>query len=196
MDPLTMAFTINTKLLAAVASWAYDGTDRPHIGVVAIAKGEMVATDGHRLVRVPVQTGGFAVAVTRDHIMAAVAAQRAFRGARPRDEVYGGNAVEISLVEGNARINLGDMVITAAPGDLSKFPPIDQVMPSGRAERAPDGYGFDPRYLAAIAEVQAAAGATTGTQDVKITGWSADGLGAMLFEGINGIRYVVMPVRV
>jgi hypothetical protein len=81
-------------------------------------------------------------------------------------------------------------------GDVGACPPYDKAMPTEHPDKSPDGYGFKPQYLAAIHEVEVAAGVEPGQRGVTITGWSSDGLGAMLFEGYRGIRYVIMPVRV
>lgn len=188
---------IKTDLLLAVSRWSAPASDnRPHLSVVLFKGNEMVACDGHRLVRVPVACAGLTIALGRDHIAAACAAQAFCRGTALRDAEYGGDAVEISIDGKRASINVGRFSVHGPLGDPGAYPPIEQVMPKERPDKSPDGYGFDPRYLAEIHEVQIAAGAKTGTQGVKITGWSADGLGAMLFEGHMGIRYVVMPVRV
>jgi hypothetical protein len=188
--------TIKTDLLLAVSRWAYDGDNRPHIRVVLFKGDEMVATDGHRLVRAPVHCTGMTLAVDRDHIAVAAAAQALCNDSAPRDDEYRGRAVEISMADDRIAINVGRFVVHGPRGNAGAFPPIEQVMPTERPDRHPDGYGFDPKYLAAIHEVQVAAGAQPGSQGVKITGWSADGLGAMLFDGHCGIRYVIMPVRV
>lgn len=191
------SITIKTDLLLAVSRWASPAKDnRPHLSVVLFKGNEMLACDGHRLVRVPVACNGLTIAIDRDHIAAAAAAQAFCGNTTPLDDDYGGKAVRITVDGKHAVIDVGSFAIRGVLGDPKSYPPYDQVMPKERPERHPDGYGFDPRYLAAIHEVQVAAGARTGTQGVKITGWSADGLGAMLFEGHMGIRYVVMPVRV
>lgn len=191
-----MIITIKTDLLLAVSKWASTDNTRPHLGVVLFKGNEMMACDGHRLVRVPVACNGLTVAFSRDMAAAAAAAQTFCKDTAPRDNEYGGRAVEISLANGKVAINVGRFVLTGPAGDVGAFPQVDRVMPDKRPEQHPDGYGFDPKYLAAIDEVQAATGLSGGDRGVKVTGWSADGLGAMLFESFNRIRYVIMPVRV
>lgn len=195
---MTASIIIKTDLLLAVSRWAAPhGDNRPHISVVLFKGNEMVAVDGHRLVRVPVACNGLTIAVDREHIAAAAAAQAFCRDGMYRDEDWGGSsAVEITQAKGRVSISVGRIAVTAPAGDPTTFPPIDQVMPKERPESRPDGYGFNPKYLAAIDDVETAAGAAPGQRGVKITGWSADGFGPMLFEGYMGIRYVVMPVRV
>lgn len=194
---MTTSITIRTDLLLAVSRWTYQSNDRPHLQLVLFKDGEMVACDGHRLVRTPVACNGLTIAIGHDLIAAAAAAQEHCKGLTPRDEVYGGRtAVEISIDSKHAVINLGAFAIRGPLGDATTYPPYEQVMPKKRPERRPDGYGFNPRYLAEIHEIQTAAGAVEGQAGVKVTGWSTDGIGAMLFEGHLGIRYVVMPVKV
>lgn len=186
---------VSTKLLAAVAKWSTDDDMKPHLRCVLFRNAEMVACDGHRLVRVPIACNGIAVSVDRDLVASAEAAQAFCSKTAARDNEYGGPAMSIRIDGNQVAIDLGGFTMRGPLRDPSTYPAIDQVMPNGRPDRHPDGYGFDPKYLAAISEVQIAAGATVGAQGVRITGWSADGLGAMLFEGHMGIRYVVMPVR-
>lgn len=138
----------------------------------------------------------WAIAIDRDLVAAAANAQELCRPSAPRDEERGGCAIKISAGVDHIVLDLGRFALRGPLGYLSSYPPYDQVMPKGRPDSSPDGYGFDPKYLAAIHDVQVAAGADVGCQGVKITGWSADRVGAMLFEGHMGIRYVVMPVRV
>lgn len=192
---MTASITIHTELLLAASRWAYDRDDRPYLRVVLFKGEEMVACDGHRLVRVPVACNGLTVAIDRDLVAAAAAAQGFCKESAPRDKERSGRAVEISVDGKHAVLNVGRFSVRGPLGDPEAYPKYEQVMPKGRPERHPDGYGFDPKFLAAIHEVQIAAGAKVGTQGVKVTGWSADGIGPMLFEGIDGIRYVVMPVR-
>jgi hypothetical protein len=189
--------TIRTELLLAVSRWAAPASDsRPHLSFVLFKGNEMVACDGRRLVRVPVACGGLTIAIDRDHIAAAAAAQEFCKDAAPRDEEYRGRAVEISIVSSRAVINVGRFAVHGALGDVGAYPPSNKAMPTERPDRHPDGYRFNPQYLAGIHEVEVAAGVEPGQRGVTITGWSSDGLGAMLFEGYRGIRYVIMPVRV
>lgn len=190
-----MTITIKTDLLLAVSKWAMDDDHRPHMRVVLFKNDELIACDGKRLVRVPVACYGLTVAFDRDMVAAAAAVQACCKDSAPRDPEYRGNAVEISMTKGQVAMNLGRFTLHGPAGDASACPPYDKVMPNERPERHPDGYGFSAAYLAAIDEVEKAAGNTGGT-GLKVTGWSADGLGAMLFEGHMGIRYVVMPMRV
>lgn len=183
-----MTITIRTELLAAVARWAGEDENRPALRMVLFTRDEFVACDGHRLARVPLEYDGDPFGVYRVHILAAAAAQR---GLDQRDIV-------IELARQSIHLGIATDVRLVVPVcDASVFPVYDQVMPRGpRPSTAPDGYGFDPKYLAEIYEVQKAAGAADGYHGVRVTGWSVDGLGAMLFEGYRGIRYVIMPVRV
>lgn len=73
--------SIATSLLEAVAHWAAPESDnRPHLSQLVFRDGEVVATDGHRLVRVPIETHGLAIGLRRQDAITAVAAQDARRG--------------------------------------------------------------------------------------------------------------------
>jgi hypothetical protein len=75
---------VPTGELEAVAKWTSHDANRPHLHMVLFANNEYVATDGHRLVRVPCETHGLALGVDRGHLLAAVDAQRAmFAAQRP-----------------------------------------------------------------------------------------------------------------
>jgi hypothetical protein len=179
--------TIKTKLLAAIARWAinYD-EQRPHLHMVLFTKREIVACDGRRLVRVPIEYACAPFGVDRDHLLAAVAAQQSI-----------GNRREISIQRGTGStvaIEIGNGVILTVPiRDPATFPPYEKIMPKRDPVLNPAGYGFQPEYLAGIHEVnrEIAVGEIHG---VRVTAWGGP-LDAMLFEGAMGSRYVIMPVR-
>lgn len=183
--------TISTKLLAAVAKWAYSNDDRPHLSVVLFRDDEMVACDGHRLVRVPVASNGLTLAVQRRHVMAAVAAQACCKQDAPQDPEYYGSAVEITKPDKRIVIRLGDLAIAGQAGDPSSYPPYGKVVPGGQ-DGDPNGRVFNPTYLAAIDEVRQASGG--GMHGVRLVAWGSE-LDATLFESRGGIRYIIMPMR-
>jgi hypothetical protein len=192
----TASIIVRTDLLLAVSRWTATIGHINYLDRVVFKRGEMVACDGHRIVRVPVDCHDLEFTLHRDHIAAISAAQSCCKISALTHPDHGGRAIRITMDGRHAVVDLGaDIVMRFTTGDSALFPPYDQVMPKERAEGAPDGYGFDPKYLAAIHEVQVAAGAGPGMVGVRVTGWSSDGLGAMLFLGYMGIRYVIMPVR-
>jgi hypothetical protein len=191
MEAGEQVITISTKLLAAVSKWAYSSDDRPHLSVVLFRDDEMVATDGHRLVRVPVASNGLTLAVDREHISAAVAAQACSKRDAAQDPKYGGSAVEITKPDKRIVIKLGRIAIAGPAGDPLMYPPFNQVMPKGQ-NGSPDGRVFNPAYLAAIDEVRQASGG--GSHGVRIVAWGGE-IDAALFESYGGIRYVIMPMR-
>lgn len=194
--PDNKAIIVKTDLLVAVARWAPKENHRPHLHMVLFKNDEMVALDGHRMVRVPIKTNGLTIGIDPALIYAAATAQEQCKEAAPKTE-DGDRAIRISLQGGlRAALDIGRFTLLGPSADHTMYPPYHQVMPNERPERHPDGYGFSPRYLAAIHEVESAAGALEGGNGLRVTGWSADGLGPMLFEGYKGIRYVVMPMRV
>lgn len=188
------AITISTNVLAAIAKWSCQDADRPHLRTVLFERGRAIATDGHRMVLLPVETNGHRLLVDSGHIAAAVAAQRDMKVSRPR---------EITIEPSDKSIILGldngvSLIVPAR--DPGQYPPYEQAVPKVDPKaKTPHGYALDPRYLAAIAEVSAAV-APNAQRGVRVVAWSpidADGqqLGAMLFEGYEGVRFVVMPMR-
>ncbi len=181
------------RLVIAIAKWAYQADDRPRINCVMFGAGEMVAVDGHRLVRVPIECDGARFGIRPDILTAAV---RVFDGARDVEITHPSTAAGSVIVRAfNDGGRLSGVDIHVPYRGDREFPPIDSIMPTSLPVKSPDGYCFNPEYLAAIHEVQYAAGAQPGAHHVKVTGWSDDALGGMLFEGHGGIRYVIMPGR-
>lgn len=182
--------TVPTGELAAVAKWAHEGTDRPRLHMVRFSNDEYAATDGHRMVRVPCKTHGLEFGVDRRHLLAAVGAQRALLGKSAIVlEPEGKNYVRIELEPG--------FYLLAPMRDATIFPRIDAVMPKAPTPSL-DGYHLDTRFLADIAEVDAAN--SPGNPGIRVEAWSpatADGCptGALLFRNRNGVRFVVMPMR-
>src|SRR5882724_1312466 len=177
---------IPAKLLIAVAKWAYQHDDRPHLATVMFGAGEMVAVDGHRLVRVPLTHRDgtpynviprFGITAS-DLTAAAIALNELGRGDHrrvtisitPNDNESPGIAVFRDVTR---RLGFAIMVKTRNDAD---FPNIEKVMPKSTGAASPDGYCFNPEYLSAIDEVQTAAGASDGDRICRISGWSADGL--------------------
>jgi hypothetical protein len=195
--------SVPTNVLEAVAKWA--GTDemRTHLHQVLFSKGVMVAVDGHRMAIVPCETFGLTLGVDRTYLLAAVAAQRVMRIDPPRvitiepteDPMF----IRLGLVPTSRRS--GGLIVRAAESE--KFPPYEQVVRDAEKETSsagPEGYHFNPRYIEAIAEVDAA---TCNASDipgesrgVKITSWSSDRLGAMVFVNQARAKFLIMPMRV
>jgi hypothetical protein len=195
--------SVPTNVLEAVAKWTGTDGGRPHLHQVLFTKGTMVAVDGHRMVIAPCETFGLTIGVDRDHLLAAVAAQRAMKADRSHLITIERRPTDPS---GIVRLGIGPrgvhLVVTAA--DASSFPPYQQVVSAcekvGPSNDSPQGYGFDPRYLADIAEVDgatcAASGGLRNDHGVKITAWAPERLDAMVFENQVGVKFLIMPMRI
>lgn len=174
---------VAARLLDAVASWAYQCADRPHLSVVAFMGGEMVATDGHRLVRMPVAGLG-----DRRFGIWAPDAAMALRAFGPR--------AILDIDPASGRIAIGDRnrepILTVKAHDIDGYPPIDEIMNKDRRGNAPDGIVLNARYLAdvqRIAEIIDPADST-----IRIVSWG-DKLDPLIMEGPRGSRYLLMPQR-
>jgi len=199
----TAVISVATNVLEAVAKWAGTDETRTHFHQVLFSKGVMVAVDGHRMVIVPCETFGLTIGVDREYLLAAVAAQRVLGTARPHmitiepteDPLF----VRLGLVPTSRKS--GGLIVRAAESE--KFPPYEQVVRDSEAHKpfaGPEEYRFNPKYIAAIAEVDAATcdadGLPAGSRGVKITSWSTDRLGAMVFVNQAGAKFLIMPIRV
>lgn len=197
-DPLR----IRTDLLRAVAQWSYKSSspeDRPHLAVVAVLDGELVATDGHRLARIPVGAHKLAkFSIESEHIFAAAAAQHELRDGVLTNE-DGKRVIEIRPDGKTIMLDLGPFGMVVPAGRIEDYPPFDRAMPKGPGKSPPTGYVVNPRYLASIADIQDVV--NDGEQHgIRLTMWGAPDKNGnvhepMLFEGYGGTRYVIMPMR-
>jgi hypothetical protein len=200
--PVPPVISVSTGVLAAVAKWANPDEVRLHLRLVVFRDRELIATDGHRLVRVPCETHGYTFGVDRAHLLAAASAQRELGVARPHvieispDEP---GRIQLRLTGPYALTTRRDVRMTVPAGRVDDYPPIEQVMPTPSKGVSPQGYVMDPRYLAAIEEVTAAMHPEAG-RGVTLAAWCApdaagDLLGPMLFTNAGGARFVIMPMR-
>lgn len=206
--PVSKAAVISvpTNVLEAVARWAGTDESRRHLHQVLFTKGAMVAVDGHRMVIVPCETFGMTIGVDRQYLLAAVAAQRMLKA--PREITIAPVAIDSALKSFSpslVQIAVSPPVVRflVPSADTDKFPPYEQVVrDSEKAEHSgsPVGYGFDPKYMAAIAEVDAATCDANdiglGNRGIKLTAWSTDRLGAMVFVNQAGVKFLIMPMRI
>lgn len=196
--------TVSTDLLAAMAKWAYRNGDRPNISAVIAQDGELIATDGHRMVRAPLPASQpkMRLSIGRAYILAAAAAQSAMIPFEDLDaecerviHIY-----QQSTQPGWIILDLGDIRMSVSAGPIDKFPDVDKSMPKISASTPPLGYVFNPAYLVAMAEIQEVLSRDGGNRGVRLAAWGeAEDRGtptqAALFEGHGGVRYVIMPMR-
>lgn len=191
-------FSVRTRLLAEVAKWAHQGDERPNLARVLFDGKHMVATDGHRMIVAPCETGIAPLTLDREDCALLAAAQREITNrARDAELAFIGVAIGTVTVRLDARVPA--CTITLPTRDSDGFPPWEQLFKGLKAETPePCEYLFEPRYLAAIDPVLEAVDCH-GT--VRITAWSAvdprlgdHACGPMLFEG-GGIRFLIMPKR-
>lgn len=181
--------SIPTAAIGAIAKWAGTDETRTHLHQVLFTKDVVVAVDGHRMVIAPCETYGQTIGINRQHLLTAVTVRKAI-------PIEGPSVITIEDHDkGYARIGFGSssMYIVVKKADHTQFPPYEVVIPkhNPKAEH-PNGYAFDPRYLADIAEVNAAT--CDGRDGVRVVAWG-NKTDAMLFENAAGVRFVVMPIR-
>lgn len=203
---MTKAITVSTRQVAAVAKWTSKDPTRTHLHMVLFARGEYVATDGHRMVRVPCETHELEIGVDARHLLAAAAAQRDLGVASLRLEPHNGGRIRIGISD---RINpatagredsADDLYLLVPSRDTSKYPPTDQVIPRGQHGAPPLTYSINPGFFADVAEVIAASpieddfGGTGGQCGVDITGWGSS-LDPVMLTSSQGVRFILMPMR-
>lgn len=175
--------SISSRLLEAIALWAYQGSDRPHLNVVAFRGGEMIATDGHRLVRIPIPLLGertFGLRVEHVQLVCRAFGPKATLQIRPD-----GKRVEIE-------VNGDSPVVWVAKEDIANYPPIDQVEPTACLGSEPAGIVLNARYLADVQRIAEIIDPVN--LAVRVTKWGGMP-DPVLFEGPQGSRFVVMPMR-
>lgn len=194
--PPLLPLIVSSKAIAAVAKWAGQDDDREHLRMVLFAKGEYVACDGSRLVIVPVEYDGPSFGVSARHLAAAVAAHEGFnRSARDLriwvDRTAPGIRVVINL-DGYSTSKTVDLQVPYC--DPSVYPPYEVIIPKGTGPSLV-GYALDPQYMAAIAEVNRATVDTSHPPGVRVVAWGGP-LDPIMFENMNGVRFVIMPMRI
>ena len=178
------AHTVNMPigLLGAIARFAIKDDTRPQLMGVLVNRTELVACDGHRLVRVDMRCGPFdgsdfegdhaPYLIPLEVANALVAGAKVCRGKRAR----------ITCVDRTLRVDIisyDDHVVLSAERKVAslEYPPIDQIMIETRAGEAP-----------VVLDAMDCA-----RRGLTIKGWG-DHVSPMLFEG-DGVRFVVMPMR-
>lgn len=181
-------------LLGAIAKFASTDETRFNLHGVYFDKAEVVACDGHRLVRVDIGACFDAFEGTQlsshepflvplDLVRSVVAGAKEIRA----------NSLHIGAADGRIRIDMfsgGKAICTiGATAPVVTYPSINQVMVTTRNGDAPTDETFNPRLLADMAPVMDACNA----HGLTITGWG-ESPSPMQFEA-NGVRFVVMPMR-
>ncbi len=191
------AIAVPVAELEAVSKWAGTASNSPHLHIVAFRDGEYTACDGHRLVRVPCVTQGHSFGIERSHVATAIAAHRA--------QGHGRREIDLRpLSEQWIAVHIGpgsdpsSLRFVVPRRKLDKYPTteaLDNLMSGVRQTPSLEGHAFDPKYLAAIAEVHAADYNAAENHSVKVVAWAADRCGGVLFRSGKGVRFLVMPVR-
>jgi hypothetical protein len=192
-------------LLGAIAKFAYQGDDiREHLQGVYVSSNELelIATDGHRLVRVDLAAPRFHDTKWERTDPSFLIPLRGIRAVVANDRVAGARYVKIrhadkgpsassTLVRfdvcGAERTSL--YTIECRTYGLT-YPPVDQIMPTRRSGEPPE-IVFDPRLLADFEPVVTALGAKG--FGLKVQAWG-DEVSPMLFAN-DHVRFVVMPMR-
>lgn len=167
---------VSVVVATALATFASKDATRPHIGV-GVDKGNLAATDGHRLV---VFTDG---AASELH---GVDYRLCLQG-----KVWPRAHVE-TLVK-VARAQKADSIRLELDKAGSGFPPAWQVVPSYGMETGRDSIGVSPDYLADLCKVAKACG--TSKVEISQAKGELDPIGFAVHGSEHSARVVIMPVR-
>jgi hypothetical protein len=202
---------IPVRLLSALGLWASTDKDvQPHLNQVVVRDGELLATDGHRLVRFPYRPSiGLAFGI-RLHDVEDVA---------DIAKAIGVANVVVVVSSGGVTVGIGPRVtFTCIPGKSADFPPganLDAATAPRKMSSVPPAIAVDPLFLAHIHAVVAARpergpgvdGAELQPTGVELVSWGT-ALEALEFRGLPAIpahgtgdstvlrpRYILMPIR-
>lgn len=190
------------NLLAALSAFASTDDMRPSMRGVLVKNTELMACDGHRLVRVDMihdafddsHIGGILESpytIPLRAITACVAAAKAIHAKRVRvwrEALTIGKPIRLEV---STYTDIA-FVMEAWPTDLG-YPPTDQLMNAGPPPTDfPPEIIFNPRLLADVAPVLDALGISR-ARGLKITSWG-DAIAPMHFEA-TGVRFIMMPMK-
>lgn len=184
-------------LLAAVAKFASADETRPNLNGVFVDKDEIVACDGHRLVRVDTRVGPFqgssideahaSYLIPLEVVRAVCAGAKEIRAKRVRITTVDPTVDRLLRIEVRSAIG-GRLFVVEGPAGTLKYPPVDAIMGETR-EGEPPSITFNPRLIEDIAPVMDACD----VRGLEIAGWGNE-FSPMQFAAA-GIRFVVMPMR-
>ncbi len=184
---------VGSGLLRAISSIACEFSDRPRINGVLFRGGEIVATDGHRIVRVPFEHDQDFF-MPRDLAVAAVGALEAVGCAEFGPQCDGGaegHQLRISLVDGNVVVDAGGFKLSAPALDIDSFPPMEKIFESLSSAGNAMGHYFNPDLLAGLWDVIRSAGDYHHGVRMVSCGGPTD---AIVYQSEGGIVYALMPL--
>lgn len=191
---MTARFKIRTRLLQAIADCAHSGDPRPTRGVM-FRDSEIIATDGHVLLRVPMKHG-LRAAFPLDLVIAAIAGQQAGQDKQQYDVdgyyVSDQSSLLLSVDGADAVIDIGGVTLRAPAVDVDKYPDIEKAC-AVKNSRDLTPVTFNPALLGkfgAVLESMRYLGA--GGASFKACGGVHD---PMKFESECGATFVMMPMR-
>ena len=186
-------YEIRTKLLKALAACAGRSINRRIEGVL-FRNGEIIASDGHVLVKVPTDHK-LTLMVPIELVDAACAASLALSDEQIDEFGYpvdNQNSVFIDVDGEHVTIDIGGGVALRAPAmPAHEFPNIDECTAKSLTGGNPMGVAFDPRKLALVTDILDAQGLNTGVWP-EACGGRRD---AIVFRSESGVRFVLMPMR-
>jgi hypothetical protein len=186
---------ISVAVLNAVSKFASKETGRPYLNQVVVREGELMACDGHHLVRVPVAPMvGFSVGMMRTALLEVLTIA----------ESLGVEHVVLAVGSRGLTYEIGSRVAynSAVLGPVREFPDksdLDRMVPRVTGKNAPV-FRFNPCFMADMLGVEAAIPRRPPLSDygVNLIGWGGSE-DALVFRGWGktveeAARYIVMPM--
>lgn len=188
-------YEIRTKLLKAIAACAAaSGYGNRRIEGILFRDDEIIASNGHILVRVPAQHG-LRLMVPVELANAAVAASLAGDDGQVDCDGYpvsSQNTVYVAADGGDVVIDIGGVKLRAPSLSVDEFPSIKKCTEKSREDGNPMGVLFDPRLMALVGDVLDANGERSNGVHICACGGPHD---ALVLRSDSGVRFVIMPMR-
>jgi hypothetical protein len=188
-------FEIRTKQLRAIAACAARADEIARIAGVAFRPGEIVATDGHNLLRLPAKHD-LSVIVPVALIDAACAGQLTNTDGQVDEFGYAvddQNSVFIDVDGEHVTIDVGDVELRAKALSAEDFPSmkkLNETAAKSSGNGNPMGVCFDPSRLQKFYDVLAG-GADSGAVWLSSCGRALDPL---VFSAASGATFTLMPM--
>jgi hypothetical protein len=186
-------FKMRTNLLKAIAACActmQDGKDR--IAGIVFRDGEIIASNGHVLVRVPAK---HELSLMMPTELAIAACEASLSGSDGQVDEFGYPVdakceVVISSEGEYVCVDVGGVTLRAAAANLSKYPDINLCVAKSNGDGNAMGTLFDPRKLALFGDVLDATSYSEGIALVACGG----PLDALVFKSDSGVTMTLMPM--
>lgn len=188
-------YKIRAKLLRAIAACTWsDAFTNSRISGVLFRDDEIIATNGHALLRVPAKHG---LSLMMPTALAVAACEASLAGSDGQVDGEGYpvddySEVVVSLDGDDVVVDIGGVSLRAASMDASTYPDIAKCTTESTPDGNPMRVLFDPHKLALVGDVIAARGYRETGIEIVACGRAADAL--VFRHEVTGITLTLMPM--